>query len=319
MNNVKALVYGPNDRLYNIIYKLFEHESIDVIFSSSAEECKNYFSNGNVYIFIVDCCTEEIINSVMFSKLEDIFRPIIAFEEEDSGIKKQLYQMGVNLICNYNIDEDDLFSQTLNLITLYQAKKNSKSQNSVLKTLSLALEVRDFYTHGHGERLAIFTTILYDELGFKDFEEKEALRAAAIIHDVGKIGTPDDILKSKNKLSKEDFEIIKKHPEDGVKICLKIISDSRVIDIIQHHHEKLDGSGYPHNLKSNEINHLIQIITICDIYDALTSDRSYRVRNTQEEAIKIMDEEFNNKLNQEYYIKFKELLKLNKFIGLKYI
>lgn len=318
VNNVKALVYGSN-KLYDIINKLFEFESIDVLFANSAIECNKYFEKSNVYLFIADCSVDEIFESIMFSKSEDLFRPIIIFKEEECGNRKQLFEMGVNLICGYDVDEDDLSSQALNFITLYQAKKDSKSQNSVLNTLSLALEVRDFYTHGHGERLAIFSTTLYDELGFKDFEEREALRAAAIIHDVGKIGTPDDILKSENKLTDEGFEIIKKHPEDGVKICLKIISDVRVVDIIQHHHEKLDGSGYPHALKDGQISHLVQIITICDIYDALTSDRSYRTKNTQEEAIKIMNEEFNGKLNKEYYNKFKELLELNKFIGLKYI
>jgi len=317
-NNVKALVYG-NDKLYDIINKLFEFESIDVLSANSAIECNKYFEKSNVYLFILDCSVNEIFESIMFSKSEDLFRPIIVFKNNECSIRKQLYEMGVNLICGYDVNEDDLSSQTLNFITLYQAKKDSKSQNSVLKTLSLALEIRDFYTHGHGERLAIFSTTLYDELGFKDFEEREALRAAAIIHDVGKIGTPDNILKSENKLTNEDFEIVKKHPEDGVKICLKIISDARVVDIIQHHHEKLDGSGYPHTLKDGQISHLVQIITICDIYDALTSDRSYRTKNTREEAIKIMNEEFNGKLNQIYYKKFKELLELNKFIGLKYV
>jgi len=318
INNVKALVYGT-DRLFNIIDKIFEFESIDVIFAKSAAECNQYFLKSNVYLFVADCSVDEIFEAIMFSKSEDLFRPIIVFKEEECGIRKQLFQMGVNLVCSYNVDEDDLSSQALNFITLYQAKKDSKSQNSVLKTLSTALEVRDFYTHGHGERLAIFSSTLYDELGFKDFEEREALRAAAIIHDVGKIGTPDNILKSEDELTDEDFEIIKKHPEDGVKICLKIISDMRVVDIIQHHHEKIDGSGYPHGLKDGQISHLVQIITICDIYDALTSDRSYRTKNTQAEAIKIMDEEFKGRLNQDYYKKFKELLELNKFIGLKYI
>jgi len=319
INNIKIVTYKLEESFYSYLIELFKYESIDIINVKSIDDCNSHFLNENIYLFIIDCCINEIIELIMLSKSNDLFRPIIILKKGECEIKTKLYQMGINAIFDYGVEEENFFNQALNFITLYQAKKDSKSQISVLKTLSTALEIRDYYTHGHGERLVIFASTLYDELGFKDFEEREALRAAAIIHDVGKIGTPDNILKSSNKLTDEDFEIVKKHPEDGVKICLKIISDSRVIDIIQHHHEKLDGTGYPHGLKKNNINILVQILTICDIYDALTSDRSYRIRNNQDEAIKIMDEEFKYKINPDYYLKFKELLKLNKFIGLKYI
>jgi len=320
MNNhyINVLIYDNNNILYEKLNSIFLKESINMIYISKIEDYKKAIENDRIYLVIIDCSIPEAYQAVLLSKSNDLFRPIIILGNCE---RKKFLQMGVNVFINYKTIADEILTQSLNLITLYQAKKNSKSQNDVLKTLSIALEVRDFHTHGHGERLAIFASTLYDKLGFKDFEEREALKSAATIHDVGKIGTPDEILKSFDKLSPEQFDIIKNHPDDGVKICLKVVSDLRVIDIIQHHHEKLDGSGYPHGLRGGEIEPVVQITTLCDIYDALTSDRSYRTRNTPEEALKIMETAFvnTNKINKDYYNKFKELILNNTFSNLKYL
>ena len=111
---------------------------------------------------------------------------------------------------------------------------------------------------------------------------------AGILHDIGKIGVPDHILNKPGKLTLEEFEIIKDHPKIGYEICKPIKFFNRVREIIRHHHEKLNGKGYPDGLKENEITIGARIMTIADIFDALTSSRSYRAKMTKEEGINIL-------------------------------
>ena len=317
---VKALIVDKNKDLFKKLNPAFENESIELLYTSDVINAQDIIVNQNVFIVIISCDVENSEEVVIASKANDLFRPIIVIGD-DKLRKPVFYSMGVNVFYKPPVEIFEIITQSLNLITLYHAKKDSKSQNDVFKTLSTALEVRDPYTHGHGERVAIYATILYDALGFMDYEDRELLRIGCIIHDVGKIGTSDEILKSDRKLTDDEFEKIKNHPEDGVKICLNIISDIKVIDVIEHHHEKLDGSGYPEGLKGDEISHLVQMTTICDVYDALTSDRSYRIKNTEEEAVEIMQKYFvdNGKINPEYFAKFKTLLFDGKFDGVKLI
>lgn len=318
---VSILIVDTEDNLFNKLKPVFEKESIKLIQSKSEAESKIVLDNNDIFLLIISSCNIDNVGKIILaSKANDLFRPIIILSE-DGRCKKELLPMGINAFYTLPIDMEELIIQSFNLITLYHAKKDSKSQNDVFKTLAVALEVRDPYTHGHGERVAIYATTLYDALGNMDYEEKELLRAGCLIHDVGKIGTPDEILKASKKLDDDEFHMIKNHPSDGVKICLRIVSDHKVLDIIEHHHEKIDGSGYPEGLKREDISNLVQMATVADVYDALTSDRSYRVKNTQDEALKILEEEFvkPGKVNEEYYDKFKELLESGTFENISFI
>lgn len=304
---VKVILAGIDEELCDKLSSLFIQENIKVIKVSDSKEAKSILHDESIFLIISTCSFPSIDSLIMESKALDMFRPIVIIKNPIACNPDLLY-MGINIFYDENVSFNELSTQSLNLITLYHAKKDSKSQNDVFSSLSIALEVRDPYTHGHGERVSRYATELYDALGFKDFEDRESLRFGCIIHDVGKIGTPDNILKSGKKIDEDEFVIVKNHPQTGVKICRDIVSNEKILDIIQHHHEKLDGSGYPYGLKGNEISYLTQIVSICDVYDALTSDRSYRVKNTDEEAISIMDKAFINHLNADYYNTFKILL-----------
>jgi len=121
-----------------------------------------------------------------------------------------------------------------------------------------------------------------------DEEEITTLRNAARLHDLGKIGIPDGILGKKGSLTDEETDLMRKHPEIGEGIIKPIRSLQHLCDIIRHHHEKLDGSGYPDGLKGDEVTPLVRITTVADIYDALTTNRPYRDRFLKEEAFEIL-------------------------------
>jgi HD-GYP domain-containing protein (c-di-GMP phosphodiesterase class II) len=172
------------------------------------------------------------------------------------------------------------------------AIENSKLSEDAEKTyfetisaLALAVDAKDKYSRGHLDRVAGYVVRIAEKLGL-DEKQKKVLRDAARLHDVGKIGVPDEILTKPGKLADHEIDMMKKHPEIGESIVRPIRSLRDLCDIIRHHHEKLDGSGYPDGLKGDEITLLVRITAVADIFDALTTDRPYRGKFSQEQAFK---------------------------------
>jgi putative nucleotidyltransferase with HDIG domain len=158
-----------------------------------------------------------------------------------------------------------------------------------VKSLSQAIEVKDPYTQGHSMRVGEYSIALGKRLKLSQ-KKLENLKMAAILHDIGKIGIEDSILNKPGKLTEEEFEKIKQHPENGAKIIQDIEFLKEAADILIGHHEKMDGTGYPMGKKQSEIRTESAILGIADVYDALTSDRPYRKAMTVEQAFDIIEE-----------------------------
>ena len=162
---------------------------------------------------------------------------------------------------------------------------------STVKALSSAIEAKDTYTSGHNERMLDYTLAILDELKESpefDFDYEEArgtLQLAVLVHDIGKIGIPDDILQKPGSLTNQEWDEIKKHPDKGVSILEPIKELKEVTDVIKHHHERYDGTGYPEGIKAEEIPLISRIIAVADTFDAMTSDRPYRKRASDEKAV----------------------------------
>ncbi len=148
-----------------------------------------------------------------------------------------------------------------------------------------AIEARDPYTEQHSNRVTEIALGIGEELGCSQ-EEIDILNFAGRLHDIGKIGIRDNILLKKGELTSEEYEEIKKHPIIGAEIVGKLGLWEKEQEIIRHHHEKFDGTGYPDGLKGKEIPRLARILTVADVYDAMASDRIYRVRMPQYEILK---------------------------------
>jgi putative two-component system response regulator len=153
--------------------------------------------------------------------------------------------------------------------------KETESTKSLLITLANVIEAKDKYTDGHTRRVGIISRKIGQRLGLNE-EKLKYLEIAGMIHDIGKVGVPESILNKPDKLTYEEYEIIKKHSEIGETIIKPIGSLKEYLDPVRHHHEKLNGSGYPDGLKSENISIETRIIGVADIFDALYSDRPYR-------------------------------------------
>lgn len=153
-----------------------------------------------------------------------------------------------------------------------------------LYSLVEMIEGRDSYTAGHTRRVADYAVCIAKALKLTD-SEIDQLHRAAMVHDIGKIATPDSILLKPGKLNNIEFEIIQQHATSGYQLLYKINTFTDIANIVRSHHEKYDGSGYPDGLSGEEIPKLAQIICIADAFDAMTTDRIYKGRKTVEESL----------------------------------
>ena len=161
---------------------------------------------------------------------------------------------------------------------------------SVVLSLARSIEAKDSLADGHSDQMAQYAVQLGESHGLQEHELQE-LRIACLLHDVGKVAVPDNILLKPGPLDAEEMEIVKQHPVVGENICAPLRSFRSILPVIRHHHERMDGSGYPDGLRGEQIPVQARILQIADIYDALTTDRPYRVALTAEEALQILHHE----------------------------
>jgi len=166
-----------------------------------------------------------------------------------------------------------------------QNKQLEQLNNDLVMSLVSAIEAKDKYTIGHSERVSKYATSLAKKLNLPE-EKIEEIRIAGMLHDVGKIGVSDDILNKPDRLSKDEYEEMKRHPSIGSWILNTLNLPESTIDAINYHHERYDGKGYPLGLSGNELSLETQLISLSDAYDAMTSERPYRSAMSHEEAIK---------------------------------
>ena len=181
-----------------------------------------------------------------------------------------------------------------------QTKKVRQSFLNSITSLVYALEAKDQYTHGHSQRVTKIAVAIAKKLNIpKDVIEK--IELAGLLHDVGKIGVSETILNKPGKLTSEEFEIVKSHCEIGERILTPIVEDKEILEMVRHHHERYDGTGYPDGLSGRQITQGASImavaevydaiaspgamyLAVADAYDAMTSDRPYRPAMTPEAA-----------------------------------
>ena len=147
---------------------------------------------------------------------------------------------------------------------------------SIIEALALAIDAKDHSTHGHVRRVQAYAVGIARSLGIGDPDDLEALKTAALLHDIGKLAIPQYILSKPGRLTDAEFEKMMKHVEIGANILEPIPFPSPVVSIIRHHHERYDGTGYPQEQKGENIPLGSRILTVADTFDALTSPRPYR-------------------------------------------
>lgn len=229
--------------------------------------------------------------------LEEQMKPVkerVEYKAFEKQYKEDLTQVEHNFLAIGNggeINVDDLYDMTSNIINKVYCKSDIFSYLGSLKDMNDA-------TYSHCVNVSILCNLFSKWVGFSE-EECKNITIAGLLHDIGKIKIDNKILNKKGKLTKEEFDYVKKHSYFGFKMIEQADIDQSIKDAVLMHHEKIDGSGYPLGLKGDRISKFAKIICICDVYDAMTSERVYRdkvcpfevIRNFESSSFGIFDTE----------------------------
>lgn len=274
---------------------------------SCYESEKNFFSElfkmdkfpDLCFIAIEGCNTERTLK--LLSSLKSVDVPAVCiFGNNDLGLELRCLSYGACDIIHLPIGVDGImakadfvFQKEFVQALIIDGKRNGKNKKmaggldmlvyQTLTALSSSIDAKDSYTQGHSSRVALFSSILGKAYGYNR-DELNTLHHSALMHDVGKIGMPDVVLRKPGKLSKAEKEVIQRHPIIGYEILRSITLMPEMALVARYHHERWDGAGYPDGLSKEEIPLNARIVSIADSLDAMTSNRSYREPLTFNEA-----------------------------------
>jgi response regulator RpfG family c-di-GMP phosphodiesterase len=223
-----------------------------------------------------------------------MYKALMSFPLMQAPLKSQMNVLGIINVTNRFDDQPytamdlrnlDFIADTASVAINNQIKgiKLQESYFANMKSLALALDAKDRYTAGHSESVQRYSVDIAREMGL-GLEEIANIERAGALHDIGKIGVPDDIINKPTRLTPEEFEKIKEHPAIGEQMIRPIPFLNPARAIIRHHHERFDGRGYPDGIKGEEIVLGARIMAVADTFDAMTSDRPYRNASSVEEA-----------------------------------
>jgi putative two-component system response regulator len=310
----KILIVDDDDKNLKLLEANLTPRGYQIIRASNGEEALSLIKRIDIDLVLLDILMEGIDGYEVCRKIKSAdatrFIPIILITSDHRKESKVTgIDAGADDFLTKPIDMEELFARVRSLVKVRLLNKDFTNIESVLFSLVNAIEAKDSYTQGHTERVAHLST----ELGKRmDLSKREiaALRLGGILHDIGKIGVSGDILNKPGPLDNEEWHAMQSHTEIGYKICLPLTKSlGMALDIIRHHHEKLDGSSYPDGLKSNQISPVTKIMTIVDIFDALITDRPYRKAMSQTNALALMDDEtVQGKLDPEIMSHLKAML-----------
>jgi putative two-component system response regulator len=289
------LVADDNEMNRDLLSDILIGEGYKVICAEDGDKALQAINSRTVDLALLDVIMPgktgfDVCQSIK-SRPETRFIPVVlvtgltSVDERIRGIKS-----GADDFLSKPVNSQELLARTRSLLRLKEYTDELENAETVLFSLALSIEAKDPYTKGHCDRLSSYSEALGRRLGLPP-EQCVALRRAGVVHDIGKIGVPEHVLVKQDSLTTEEWAVMKLHPITGERICSPLKSFRLVLPIIRHHHEKLDGSGYPDGLKGDKIPLTARVLQVTDIYDALVTDRPYRKALCHDEAIRTLREE----------------------------
>lgn len=271
---------------------LFIDHDIRILTAASADEALNIFEKEEVAVIVSDYSMPGMKGIELLTKVKerspDTLK-ILMTAHADLGIAVDAINEGEVfrfIMKPWNVQH--MISTVHEAVKRYEIVQSLKNiDEATFLSLAQTIELKDPYTRGHCERVAHYALMIAEELGLPE-ETKETIKFGSWLHDCGKIGVPEKILNKEGSLTETEFDIIKKHPRWGADVAKQANLPQMIHNIILYHHERHDGTGYPTGIKGKEIPLESRIVAVADVYDALTSARSYRDKYSFDKAIKIM-------------------------------
>ena len=291
----KVLVVDDVAANVDLMKTMLTREGYQVVTASDGEQALQMVADTQPDLVLMDVMMPKLSGYEVCERIKQNpntrLTPVVLITAlYERGDKIQGINAGADDFLTKPVNVHELKARARSLVRLKRYTDDLDSAESVIMSLALVIEARDAYTDGHCQRLAEYATALGSSLALGE-DDLAALFRGGYLHDVGKVGIPDAILLKADRLTKAEYDRIKDHPVIGDRLCGELRSLRQVRPIVRHHHERLDGSGYPDGLKGDAIPLLAQIMGIVDVYDAITTARPYKPAASSEQALDdLMDE-----------------------------
>jgi putative nucleotidyltransferase with HDIG domain len=276
----------------NSIERLFPDSKLKMLKAAVADEALALLEKEDVAVIIWDNKTPGLKGTELLAKVRDISPDtlrILMTEHADLTAAVEAAMKGEVFRFITKPWDDDVLVQTVqdaaNRYHLVQSLKDHDESRRL--ALAQTIELKAPHTRGHCKRVADYALAIANALDLPEWIRRD-LKYGCWLHDCGNTNVPEHILNKKGPLDPEEFEIVKNHPGWGAEIALQAQLPETIVKIIHHHHERHDGTGYPAGIKGSDIPLEARIVTVADVYDALTTDRPYRKSYSREKALAVM-------------------------------
>ena len=294
---VKASILIADDDEISARYlkRLLTREGHSVSVVQKAEDVLGACATSNPDLIVLDLLAPRGLGFDLCRQLKErqgtrLVPIVIVTGQSDRDDRLKGIDAGADDFLGKPFDPAELHARIHSLVKLKRYTDELESAESLILGLGATIEARDPTTQGHCQRLAASATRLGRLLGLDD-GDIAALERGGFLHDIGKIAVPDRVLLKDGKLDATESRVMREHPVVGDTICAGLRSLQKVRPIVRHHHERLDGSGYPDGLRSAQVPLLAQIVGIVDVFDALTTERPYRGARPYGEAFEVLSDE----------------------------
>jgi putative two-component system response regulator len=284
-----VLVVDDNPASLALLKRLLEHDRHTVVATADSSRAVSLVREVDPDLVLLDVLMPAPNGFAICQTLKNdpatLLTPVVLLTAlDDSNAKIQGIEAGADDFVTKPANFAELRARVRSLLRLRRYTQDLDSAESVIVSLAQTIEARDASTDGHCQRLAMYATALGRALGL-DADDLAALKRGGYLHDIGKIAIPDAILLKPARLTADEYKTIQQHPIIGDRLCGELRSLRHVRPIVRHHHERLDGSGYPDGLRGDEIPLLAQIMSVVDVFDALTTVRPYKRAYSVSEAL----------------------------------
>jgi cyclic di-GMP phosphodiesterase len=291
----RIIVADDEPQVLNLVERVLTSSGYHVVATLSGLDALSALAEEPADLVLLDVCLGDISGFEICKKLKSdaqtqLVPVVLLTGRHDESFRLQSIEAGADEFFLKPFDSEMLRARVRTLIRGKHLVDELESAESVLLGLGRAIEARDRGTDAHCQRLAHYATAVGRELNLND-DQLRALHRGAFLHDIGKVGIPDSVLLKRGPLTAGEFEIVKQHVIIGDRLCSGMRSLRAVQPIVRHHHERLDGSGYPDGLRGDEIPLLAQIMAVVDVFDAIGSDRPYRPAMPLDQALAEIDGE----------------------------
>lgn len=275
----KVLVVDDDPINRELLSELLAALHHDVLTASHGVECLEMARRGDVGVVLLDVMMPgmdgfEVCRTLKADPATSLVPVILVTALGDRQARIRGMEAGADDFLTKPVDRDELLPRVRTAMRTHRLIGQAQTVYSLAATLSSALEARDAYTRRHASRVASYALACADVLGLYT-QARRDLYLGGLLHDIGKVGIPDAILRKPAGLTPEEFEVIKRHPDIGGRICDATRGLEVVGQVVRCHHERWDGTGYPQGLAGEDIPRLARIAAVADAFDAMTSDRPY--------------------------------------------